>query len=398
MTFADRYFLPSAFALAPSFLLLLTWPDEATHTSQIVKNHAAPVIAVEITVIAAALLAGWRPRFPLWPAIGLLALAAIALVTAYYAPLQQISLIWTAYWVIHFLFGAAAATMFCPKATIRALLVGFVIFLLLLTVRSLLGPVHDWERNPPAFDQVRRFGYYGAAVAGIGIGYLALSRRPILAFVAVCGAMALMFWTGARGAVIATVVGPVAAAIVFPVLRKPRIVVCTFAAGAAGLAVASILPSPVLSMGADRIVTLNEFSSTGRIELWQSVVAAIAAKPWFGWGEAQTLATGSILAQPHNLFLQVLLAWGAVGFLLVAYLGAVAARSAISNVGDANLLLPFAVGALTLLAYSMIDGPLFHVQATSIFALCVGLAVGGNGRENSMTATSNPSSPVSAAT
>jgi O-antigen ligase len=48
-------------------------------------------------------------------------------------------------------------------------------------------------------------------------------------------------------------------------------------------------------------------------------IAAIGQRPLLGWGEAQFnhLIQPDIYAHPHNVILQILLAWGIVGLSLI---------------------------------------------------------------------------------
>jgi O-antigen ligase len=377
MGYADRYFLPVALGLAPAAMLVLTWPDDVTAPVELAKKHALPVIAVELTTIIAAFRSGWRPRFPRGSTAALLALGVIAWTTAFAAPLQLISLMWTGYWVIHLLFGAAVAQLFCPRVAARAVMTGFLFFLILFVIRVSVGPVEDWQQNPPGFDQVRRLGYYAAAVAGLGVGSLGLRLRPFFAFAVTAAAVALLLWTGARGAVAAILVGSIVAAAFLPALRNLRLAGWAFAAAAVGAAVAMVLPVPAVFMGVSRVAALG-VDSSGRLELWDSVFRAVLERPWFGWGEAQTKALDLHLVQPHNLFLQILLAWGVIGAGWLTYLAVMAIRRAIPNVRSSDTLLAPAVAASTLLAYSMIDGTLYHVHSTAIFAMCVGLITAGS--------------------
>ena len=132
-------------------------------------------------------------------------------------------------------------------------------------------------------------------------------------------------------------------------------------------------------MGAERIVSSTVRSAnvtTGRTRLWPHVAKAVAERPIFGHGEGQMyfVAKHYESFHPHNVILQILLAWGMVGLACVGTLAFYFARSSIALVrsGADELVPPFAAMA-ALAVPSLIDGSLFHLLPVSIFAACAGL-------------------------
>jgi O-antigen ligase len=110
-------------------------------------------------------------------------------------------------------------------------------------------------------------------------------------------------------------------------------------------------------------------------------VEAISARPWFGYGEAHTLhahwaGRNLRVPQAHNFVLQVLLAWGLFGASLLALLGFILGRVVVRQGKSDPRSLPMLAPAIVLAAYSMIDGTLYHVHPTSIFAMGIGLTAG----------------------
>ena len=132
-------------------------------------------------------------------------------------------------------------------------------------------------------------------------------------------------------------------------------------------------------MGFGRTITQTVESgdiSTGRTQIWLNALGAIRERPIFGYGENQmtTVAPFGTLGQTHNVILQILLAWGAVGLACVAVLAIwFLARSLPVVRRDAADLLPPFMAMLALASLATIDGSLFHVIPVSIFAACAGM-------------------------
>jgi len=82
------------------------------------------------------------------------------------------------------------------------------------------------------------------------------------------------------------------------------------------------------------------------------------------------------MPHPHNVVLQVLLAWGFVGAALLAPLGFMLGRVVVRQGQSDPRLLPVLAAAIVLAAFSMIDGTLYGIHPTSVFAMGIGLAAG----------------------
>jgi O-antigen ligase len=179
--------------------------------------------------------------------------------------------------------------------------------------------------------------------------------------------------------------------LVSPEMRRPQ----AWAGAALSLAVAYILvawlPAPADNMGALRTISATTESGdmlTGRMTLWTLVLDAIRHRPIFGYGEGQMSAVAPFysMAQPHNVVLQVLLAWGIVGLLCVVVLAFFFVRMALPAVrSDAAHALPPLLAMTALLALSMLDAALYHILPVSIFAACAGMIAAEARRQASMT-------------
>ncbi|MXP41624.1 hypothetical protein GRI75_08210 [Altererythrobacter soli] len=368
-----------SFGLAPAALFLLTWTEEFTPLQQMARAFALPVLAAELTIVIVSFGEGNRlGKLQALPLALLGALGLLAWGTAITAAEPAAALARTAAWTIHVLFGLALVNlrlqgMLDFDRVVRAQLVGFLVFFALLGgfVATTAHPVVG-AFDLPAFGNIRWFGYYAAAV--IGLCAMRILQRDKIALLAAAVAFAVAFWTGARGVVAAVVVGFAVCAVLLPRFRSSRLWLLLGLVGLSGLALSFGLAAflPIDDQGPARMA---RFGSSGRMELWQATVSKVLERPLFGWGEGQFVHRwGSMsVAQPHNIILQLLYVWGIVGASFCAALALwLAPRFLKNRTAEAA---PFQCAALILAAYSFVDGALFYVQSTSLFALCCAAAV-----------------------
>jgi O-antigen ligase len=101
--------------------------------------------------------------------------------------------------------------------------------------------------------------------------------------------------------------------------------------------------------------------------------------PWFGHGEGQTASVlpdnpfvfDDFQAHPHNVVLQLLMAWGLIGTAFVAVIAGWLALG-LYRAGQSAEGLPFVLAAGAITAHAMIDGALYDVAPVFLFAACVG--------------------------
>jgi O-antigen ligase len=372
--------------LAPVLLLLLTWPEDLSAGLRFARSYAAPILAVEIAVIVISLIEGYRLARPSHATSACLAaLLIVAWRGALGAENAGASILFTAIWYLHLAYGFAFANLLVRNRVdrhepVQAIVAGHAIFLLLFVAFIVLhyDPGRDWVHTVPAFNNIRWFGYYCAAVAGLCAWGLTRGTRSY--FIAGTVALAAALWTGSRGALVAVMGGYLVAYALFPFMRKG---VVRFAAMIFAAIVLSVIASTILPLGDQgpiRLLTGN--GDNGRFDLWLKAITAIEQRPWLGWGEAQFnhLISPLTYAQPHNVILQILLAWGVCGGFLVAILsGRLALRILRSTTEDDA---PYLLAMLTIAVFSLIDGSLYHVQSVSTFALCIA-ALGSAGAGSS---------------
>lgn len=381
------WYLAWSIALAPMLLLAIGWGHELSPTRSLARSYALPIVAVELAIAIVALVETRRfPRLPRFPAALLLLLVAVVFFSAARAPDPATSLFMTLLWVNHLLFGfgiyqlARHGLLTAPQIS-RAMPIAFAWFGAVLIAYYALHSEHghNWYQDSPSFNNIRWLGYYCAAIFGLCAGGWLESRRVGLAIAIF--ALALALWTGSRGSLAAVIGGYVVAVLFVPVAAKatPRFLGAVLLSILLALAVSQVWP---LDQGsAERL--LFDQADSGRMEVWRQTASLIGQRPWLGWGEAQfSTLLQSRFAQPHNIVLQILLAWGAVGFGLIAVLAALLADRVRRNANRQNAPLIFAI--CNIAAFSLIDGSLFHIHSVSVFALCAALLAAGEGSATEM--------------
>jgi len=369
------------FGLAPALLFLLTWAEEFSPPQQMARAFAVPVVAAQLVIILVSFREGFRLGRPkLLPLALLIALGILAWVMAARAALLSPSLIRTGIWTIQLGFALAVVNLWHHRMLDferfrTAILTGFLlVFGLLIAFVVITDPTSDeMIHELPAFGNVRWFGYYAAAA--IGLAALGFLRGDKTALLVAAVAFAAASWTGSRGAIIAAVVGLLACAMMLREFRPVRVWLRFSLCGLVGLALAYGLDAIVPFEGQGP-ASLARYDSSFRVEIWKDTIEYILMRPLTGWGEGQfrfVLGDQWWVAQPHNVVLQVLLAWGAIGGLLCLALAIwVAPRFLKAQGAEAA---PFQCAALTLAAYSFIDGTLYYIQSLSLFVFCCAAAV-----------------------
>jgi O-antigen ligase len=388
---ARRYIVPYVVGLAPALLVALTWSPSGDWTigKSVIRGYALPIVGSELFVLLVALREGMLRSLPRWtwsrPAlIAAVALPAMAVVTAVLAPARSVAVTLTIFWIIHALF-ALSMTFLCgrifdPRDMVRAYLAGFAIFAAEVFLYVNLIPDwgrFDWKNGFLAFTHIRHAGYYLAAMAGLAIGAMAISKSKaewLWAWAMAVLAIGIALWTGSRGAALAIAAALVVGMLIVPAMRSARALagsVSAVVAAVAGVWLAPVAPSYL--MGLTRAVqqTASGDVTTGRTVIWRNVIGAIRDRPLFGYGEGQmqTVAPYSTMVQPHDSILQVTLAWGIVGLLCVLTLAIAFARRAIPAVrDDQDALTPVFMAMTTLAILSLYDGALYYALPLSIFA------------------------------
>ena len=389
-------------ALAPVFFALLTWNTSNTiiFAQAWMRFFGAPVAAVELVVIAYAVLAGVEPLksiedLPTWAKALLAMLVAIGLWTALFvAPQTLQSVSWTFLSVIHMLFGVSVAALVSETdlsissliwPTILGGLCGYALIFLVF-VNSIPNPSQfEWEHFRLAVTNVRQVGFYSAvgAAAALGLSVTSGRGRALLYGVAASALLSLSFWTGTRGSLIAIVVAFTVGFFLLPQLRTVRAWATLFGSMACGAALSLLQPQPHSLFGIGRIFWSStaaqsaDVLSSGRLVIWRGTWQAIRHRPLFGYGEGQFLwvvPESNGFSHPHNVVLQLLLQWGFVGTLAFAALASVIALRLYRSLTDprSEQVAPFLVLA-SMLTMSLYEGTFFHTYPLMMIAFSVGM-------------------------
>ncbi len=259
-------------------------------------------------------------------------------------------------------------------------------------------PDFNWSINITGFGSVRIYGYTLEVAIALGIGIL--TAQPLISkrhgyFLWLCliALWMMLFWSGARGAVISIMI-----AVLFSSIFCPRYalkaVTITVLSGLAGALLSLLIWLPdTESFGLMRIIassgreTVDAFSS-GRIEMWQDTLAFISARPFLGYGLFQVLdllppslsesgTTIMVQRQVHNIILEVLLAFGFAGGGIVLFFMVKTWLRVVRNVTQSasSLHWPAFLAINTLLMHGMISGTYFHVHSVMYLALLFGVGL-----------------------
>lgn len=274
------------------------------------------------------------------------------------------------------------------KATILSLILFLPVFLAKLSIEAQILNF-DWSWSLPGFSNVRHLDYFLGASLGL-IGFLPTlykreAKKNTLWFLLTLACWILVFWSGGRGSALAAMG---ALGIGFIIIRPDgwqKIALLNLATLLFGAAISLLLPQPNGSYGLFRFLSkitettdLNGFSA-GRVDIWLGTIDVWLDHFWTGVGAGQTKAlvksANGIMAQPHCVFLQALMAWGVVGGL--PFLGVIgkslwtAGRQVKNNfVGLCGFVM-----ALTTAINAFVDGTLYYPFPLWLFIIGLMIAL-----------------------
>ena len=361
---------------------------------------------LSVMLLPLAMLAAWpEARAGLWPGGRIAALAGLvlgfaAMLALMRAPHAGFSLMALQFWAGAMVAGRAmqlAIRAHGPapaRAALLAVLVAGPLYVTLLPLMELVYGASreiDWTRDMPGFNHIRKMGHLLTASAAAGLGLAAIrpagrGRRADVAL-AVLGtlALALVLWTGARGAWLALLAGTVlalAGAWAAGLAPRPlRLVAMT----AAAIGLALLLPSPTVHLGlaqeiastAARTGDLNALSSN-RIDLWAMVLELIGQAPLsgYGWGQLLLIQDRHPFPQVHNLPLDLMLGLGvpmgllALGLMLALWVAAHRRAPRLGPEGIAALVL-----LDTMAVYSLVSGTYYYGVPVVLTGLAWGICL-----------------------
>ena len=336
-----------------------------------------------------------------------LAIAMVCFVLVFssvvFAPLTSFALYYSATLAIAALVGLSSARLAADigmkyvRAVCLALFGGILLhslvvfwFMFLERGNSDLG----WAQfAAPSFTNMRHYNFSLEIAVVLAAGLFASTPSPRwarpLIFIGACILWSLLFWTGARGAILAIIVSfAITMAIVPAMLRLFLSFSITSAAIGAIISLIYWLPDSrfgVFNIAARTIdaQSANQLSSS-RMQMWTEAVNLISNNPLFGYGPGQfafltNIQSFKINLHPHNAALDMLLSVGVIGtifliFLLVKLWFKVTIQTRITH-PPLTIAIFWAVNSL--ITHSMLAGSLFVVHSRISFAILIGILVAG---------------------
>lgn len=270
----------------------------------------------------------------------------------------------------------------------------FVVFLFLVQVWLKAGDpyIYPWVSSPPLFTHIRNLGgFFCAASMILGFAFFSFAGARRFVFLGLYMlALAILLWSGGRGAIAAFVCGFTLLLLRYPYRTYWHSWVVLALATSFALVLAASFDVGNRSMGWLNmfIRTLGAQSidqvSSSRMRIWGSLLEFIVERPWFGWGgEAfRALRNNVSLVQPHNSILQLLLEWGGIATFLIMGVcvwlfirgGLLCLR--LRRNSDPLLVLGFSLGA-ALFLLSLVDGVFYHGTSGAFFVIgCAAMGAG----------------------
>lgn len=297
------------------------------------------LVVIEAIVVMLALFRGWNPvaSWKMLPAHLRFAMALWTFVASIATILSSdigFSATFQLFWIIHGLFAFALGSMLTSRwnAMSLPLLVYFSLGLLVHSVAVysvvwMRGPgLDEWERYSVGNTNPRQYIFYADALLGIGIGFLIGARDRALwlwAILLIFSGYHLFAWSGGRASFGISLVIPLVAAGLAR-SRWKRVMLVSYGSALVAFPL-SLLTAPshakfgfksVISRIADAAGP-NEYSS-GRLEIWSTMLADGLKKPVFGHGQIGTLdVIGEVFdnfpMHAHNALVHIFQAWGGLG-------------------------------------------------------------------------------------
>jgi O-antigen ligase len=391
-------------ALAPAALALTTWAPAGSHDPMQgwLRLYGVAAAAVEIAVILYSIVVAADPlrpimALPVWSRIALAVLIGIAIYTAVVvAPDELRGLSWTFLSIVHLAFGLAVASLVrdtgsaARLAIWNAILAGSCAYLIILIAFVAIAtgnPSMDWQYFGLGGTNIRQAAFYSVVGAGASLGLAVVQPRRRDRFIYVAGAallLALSFWSGTRGALLAVVVAFAVGAALLPVFRTVASWLMLAVAMAGGALISLLGPIPnslygIVRLKASSLGPATDVSS-GRFDMWAGTWGAILHRPFMGYGAGQYyLVVHDKLGgfnHPHNIVLQVLFHWGFLGaacYFSLAALLVWRALTALRNPDPADA--PALLVGMPLLTMSLYEGTLFHTYPSMMIAFALALII-----------------------
>lgn len=402
-------------ALMPVLMAAVTWgPQDYHYRWQVwLRFFSLPVLAVEIFVIAAAVLGvGVRPlsamrAMPYAARLALGAVVVIAMATALFVAVDPATaLLRTTVSLIHVVFGCCVAVLASRAAARfdveiwRLTVTGLLLYLSLLViyVAGIRDPAtFDWWHFGLAVSNIRFTGFFMVigASAAVALACLAADGRAYWSWVVAATLfVGVMCWAGSRNPILSYSAALAIAAALVPQIRTRRLLAAWVSSLVGGALISLVYVPPHPAYGLMRIFSSAGLDggnaiSSGRVALWTGSVKAFIVRPLFGYGESQFIhvvpESWSMMHHPHNVVFQFLVQWGAIGALCALVLLAWAwFRIAAMARQAPERSLPALFVLTALLVAALFDGIFYFLYPAMMVALTIGLGLGPTMRREVM--------------
>lgn len=301
------------------------------------------------------------------------------------------------YSILIFTVALAVAFRRCHASTalwvLLVLAIIHVFFLISALKLAVVQPEEGARVIPPFFSNVRHFGYHGYFAACAGLSLAALDQRfrsagLMIAFASLFGIVLF----GSRGALLAWLMF----AVVLVYLVPKRWATLLTAMVAIALAVAAVyladrnevfhttsLLDRADGAGGDSIT-----STYGRRAIWADAISAIGDRPLLGYGPDGFIISACCqrpYVHPHNAILQFALEFGIVGLVSIVWVVIACFSARIRTLfteARTNSVSPqsacLAATLIGAVAFSMIDGILYHIVPLIHFGIVTALFLSGD--------------------
>ena len=374
-------------AIVPTIFALITWYFPIMHTASI------PILGGELLVILVLFLSLGENGVPFrlpgrWSLLaGFLLIAIGAAGAALNAPDPADSTLYLSRTLMHLvlaalLFQALTAHWHGLKRPIlHAMLVGAILQIafsyFVIAYGANTGDI-DWAVFVAGANNVRQLCFIGIVVTSISAGLAACSsnrKQFVIYCLGLVVGMTFLDLNGGRAGIFAGLGSVALAVMLSPTGLKTRNSLSFLACVVVSMPLSLIYVPPDDSWGFMR--TLNTLfgegeqgvTSPGRTVIWGVAYERFLDNPLIGNGEGQFRFFDQIgptrFNHPHNVLLQSLFQWGALGTACAAFLFArplLGVRAALCN--DPVIAITSISGAAGLSAMSMLDGSLYYAYPT----------------------------------
>jgi len=392
-------------AAMPVIFATSTWDHSLQSSVQaVLRRLAFPVILAEIAVVVLALKSGMTLNrvADTWPRpvrAAILIVLAVIMGTEFLLPFSTpYSMERTLFYLVHIAFGlsvwhlvsrsTAHVDLFWP-----IILIGLIAYIgtLALYIYAINDePTFNWLNVGLGVTHVRHFGVYSAIGTSIAWGLLLPRHQKLkalyLAAASIC--LALTFWSGTRGSLLALFAALVVAVAAFPVARSPKWFSEIFLSAGVAALLSLLHQPPNPFYGLSRIIGSSETSegleklSSGRTTMWLDAADLSLKNPVFGIGESRfRLLSESAVGfynHPHNFILQFCLQWGIPTTLLVlGIFGLMMVRGYQRARGMGEIAIPAVLIILSLTILASIDGAFYYPYPIAMTAVAFAYLFGG---------------------